>query len=412
MDNPGSEVSTVEDFPEEFLFSHISLLDLPVEIFFHICSFLDASTLVHNLGLVCKQFYEILKDDSFWKVKINRIWPNARYPLLPPDEDDELFWKLSCVTIEKQTNLWKNRDLVETFSLQNGHYGTVDAVLLINNGQTCITGGRDRLLICWSLTQPGEEPCDQLCSGLGHEGWIWNITSMDDVIYSSSWDKTIRSWDVTGNSLTPIKSHEMNVQGALLCMNSCPELHLLATGSSCRKVLIFDPRMEKSVARYSPHQAAVIQISMNSKYLVSASEDKTVSVWDVRAGAVMKTFLLAKDSFAMSMFMHNGLVYMGDSNSNIHVLEENNDFNILKSYKTEHTKGITAIHATAGSLMTASLDKTVRIWGATDPPQSIVDFECKHGDVANMHYLNEVLAASAENAIQIWRAKAVYQHQL
>ncbi|KAL6434699.1 hypothetical protein ACFW04_006201 [Cataglyphis niger] len=64
--------------------TQVSLLDLPVEIFLHICSFLKASTLVHSLSLVCKQFYLILKDDSLWKVRINHIWPDASYPLLRP----------------------------------------------------------------------------------------------------------------------------------------------------------------------------------------------------------------------------------------------------------------------------------------------------------------------------------------
>lgn len=54
------------------------------QIFLHICSFLEASTLVHSLSLVCKQFYLILKDDSLWKARINHIWPDASYPLLRP----------------------------------------------------------------------------------------------------------------------------------------------------------------------------------------------------------------------------------------------------------------------------------------------------------------------------------------
>lgn len=56
------------------------------QIFLHICSFLEASTLVHGLSLVCKQFYLILKDDSLWKARINHIWPDASYPLLRPGQ--------------------------------------------------------------------------------------------------------------------------------------------------------------------------------------------------------------------------------------------------------------------------------------------------------------------------------------
>lgn len=73
-----------EDDQSEKDGSQISLLDLPIEIFLHICSFLDAATLVHRLSLVCKQFYQILNDDSLWKERISQIWPNTIYPVLPP----------------------------------------------------------------------------------------------------------------------------------------------------------------------------------------------------------------------------------------------------------------------------------------------------------------------------------------
>ena len=54
------------------------------QIFLYICSFLDASTLVHSLSLVCKQFYQILNDNSLWKARIGQIWPDTGYPILPP----------------------------------------------------------------------------------------------------------------------------------------------------------------------------------------------------------------------------------------------------------------------------------------------------------------------------------------
>lgn len=78
--NENDQSDREEEEEEEF----ISLLDLPIEIFLHICSFLDAETLMHNLSLVCKQFYEVLNDDFFWKMRINQIFQNTGYPLLPP----------------------------------------------------------------------------------------------------------------------------------------------------------------------------------------------------------------------------------------------------------------------------------------------------------------------------------------
>lgn len=72
-------------------------------------------------------------------------------------------------------------------------------------------------------------------------------------------------------------------------MSSCPEQSLFATGSYLRTVFIFDSRSgEKPIRQYRPHGGAVIKLAMNSEYILSASEDKTVSVWDQRAGRIMK----------------------------------------------------------------------------------------------------------------------------
>jgi hypothetical protein len=62
----------------------IFLLCAAFQVFLHICSFLEASTLVHSLSLVCKQFYLILKDDSLWKKRINDMRKDDSYPFLSP----------------------------------------------------------------------------------------------------------------------------------------------------------------------------------------------------------------------------------------------------------------------------------------------------------------------------------------
>lgn len=47
-------------------------------------------------------------------------------------EDDELFWKLSCVALEKQTPLWKEESSLERLSLNNVQYSTIDSLLLMH----------------------------------------------------------------------------------------------------------------------------------------------------------------------------------------------------------------------------------------------------------------------------------------
>lgn len=59
-------------------FASVSLL----QIFLHICSYLDARCIAHSLSLVCKRFYEILSDTTLWKLRITKRW-GSKYPPVP-----------------------------------------------------------------------------------------------------------------------------------------------------------------------------------------------------------------------------------------------------------------------------------------------------------------------------------------
>ncbi|XP_034942477.1 F-box/WD repeat-containing protein 9-like [Chelonus insularis] len=385
----------------------INLTDLPLEIFLYICSFLDASTLVHRLSLVCKQFWYILKEDSMWKRKIHNVWPNSRYPILPPDRDEELFWKLACVAVERQAYLWRNMENIKSFPLEEGHYGCVDGLLLMNEGRLCISGGRDRLLVCWKLDTYVDKQKIQTYTGFGHDGWIRDITSLHGKIYSCSWDQRIHVWSVENTGIEPI--HRMALYrdstSALLCITSNEQTNLIATGSYCKTISVLDPRLsDPLVARYQPHQRAVLKITMNSQYIISGSEDRTVSIWDQRSQRTLESITVSTDSFPMSLCMYRRSVFIGDSGAYIHVLDTDN-YKIVKQYKTEHTKGITGIYASLGSIITSSLDSTVRISSPTDPPKQFTILKSPHGDIAGMDYLNDVLAVCGDSALQIWRPK-------
>ncbi|XP_076667010.1 F-box/WD repeat-containing protein 9 isoform X2 [Andrena cerasifolii] len=387
--------------------SRLSLLDLPVEIFLHVCSFLDASTLVHGLGLVCKQFHEILNDDSLWKVRISQIWPDSGYPILPPAEDDELFWKLSCVALEKQATLWKKEDSMEELLLSKAHYSTIDGLLLMHHGNICISGARDRSLVCWTLPTTETEKESVTCIDFAHDGWIWDLAAIDNTIYSCSWDNTVKAWTLTDTDLVHVKTYNMINSGALLCLATCPDLAVFATGSFCKSVLVFDSRSgDNPITKYQPHKRAVIRLAMNSDFILSASEDRTVSIWDQRAGKIMKNVTISQESFPMSMCMQRDMVYVGDGNAKLHILDPKKDFEPVKCYSTEHQKGINGVHVAPGCLITSSPDKTVRIYSPTDPPQHLVTLVSSYGEIASIDYSNDVLAVSGTEGIKIWRPKS------
>lgn len=77
------------------------------------------------------------------------------------------------------------------------------------NGQLCISGARDRTLVLWRLPND-ENKCPKSVSvDLAHDGWIWDLTSIDETIYSCSWDRTIKAWALSDAGLTHLTTYEM-----------------------------------------------------------------------------------------------------------------------------------------------------------------------------------------------------------
>lgn len=103
--------------------------------------------------------------------------------------------------------------------------------------------------------------------------------------YSSSWDHTVRTWDLVTTVLvdTRTSSH------ALLSLMQLPELHLLAAGTSARHITLMDPRVSAtrvSAMTLRGHTNAVVALARDpeSGYgLVSGSHDGTCRIWDVRS---------------------------------------------------------------------------------------------------------------------------------
>lgn len=87
----------------------------------------------------------------------------------------------------------------------------------------------------------------------------------------------------------------------------------------------------------------------------------------------------------MCMSMQRDMVYVGDSAAKLHVLNPKHEFEVVKSYTTEHTKRITGVHFTHGCLITSSIDKTVRISSPTDPPRTIATLTSEFGEIASVN---------------------------
>ncbi|XP_024880067.1 uncharacterized protein LOC112459927 [Temnothorax curvispinosus] len=81
---------------------------------------------------------------------------------------------------------------------------------------------------------------------------------------------------------------------------------------------------------------------MNAEYILSASLDETVSIWDQRTERIMRSITIPDEAIPTCMSMRrDNWVCVGDDKAKLHMLNLNNDIELVKSYSTEHTALIT-----------------------------------------------------------------------
>ncbi|EXJ78515.1 ribosome biogenesis protein ytm1 [Capronia coronata CBS 617.96] len=103
--------------------------------------------------------------------------------------------------------------------------------------------------------------------------------------YSSSWDQTVRTWDLVTASLVDTRP----ISSALLSIEHMPSLHLIAAGSISRVIKLIDPRVSAATVAamtLKGHKNSVVSLARdptNEYTLVSGSHDGTCRVWDVRS---------------------------------------------------------------------------------------------------------------------------------
>ena len=105
---------------------------------------------------------------------------------------------------------------------------------------------------------------------------------------------------------------------SLSCWNN-----FVAVGSGSGKVIILDATTGSQTAVLSGHRGLVMSVAFSSDgtLLVSGSHDKTVKLWDVQTGGVIKTFVHPKEVLSVSVSVDCSIVASGTVGGAVHLLD-------------------------------------------------------------------------------------------
>ncbi|MCJ1436097.1 ribosome biogenesis protein ytm1 [Xylographa pallens] len=122
------------------------------------------------------------------------------------------------------------------------------------------------------------------------------------VAYSTSWDHTLRTWDLPTASLVDTRT----TSHALLSLTALPELNLIAVGTSARHITLIDPRASATTIAAMTlrgHSNAVVALARDpdSAYgLLSGSHDGTCRIWDVRSSRSDKDGMVGESIYTIT----------------------------------------------------------------------------------------------------------------
>jgi len=166
----------------------------------------------------------------------------------------------------------------------------------------------------------------------GHTHTIQALLEWNGLLASSSYDTTIRLWDVDGNCVRVLQGHSYWVWCLALFQGR------LASGSLDKTVRLWDFESGACVAVLRGHEKWVRCLAEFGSFLVSGSLDKTLRFWNSR-GECMK--LLNFDNWPYSLAVWGNLLVVGQWKGKIE----------LVSAGGEHVKSSAIRSSNAGPLV-------------------------------------------------------------
>lgn len=206
------------------------------------------------------------------------------------------------------------------------HTGLVHAVTLAPDGKTLATAGFDGVAKLWDVGADGALKEKKALTG--HTGPVYGVAfhpTDPKLIATASQDKTARVWDATdGKMKLELKGHADIVSAIAYS----PDGKTIATGGADKAVKLWNPADGKELKALGAHDGGIyaVAFSPDGKVLATAGagKDNIIKLWDVPGQKELKA---------------------------------------IKGHEGPVTG---AVFADKDTLVTASMDRTVRVWAVAD----------------------------------------------
>ncbi|KAH3318457.1 hypothetical protein KXW17_009791 [Aspergillus fumigatus] len=221
-----------------------------------------------------------------------------------------------------------------------------------------------------------------------HDGPVWSLHVHPDgkSMVSGSADKSAKFWnfqvvqeEIPGTKRTTprlklVHTRTLKVADDILSLRFSPDARLLAVALLDNTVKVFFTDSLKLFLNLYGHKLPVLNmdISYDSKLIVTCSADKTVRLWGLDFGDCHKAFLAHEDSIMAVAFVPtnkegNGHNFFSASKDRVIKYWDGDKFEHIQKLQGHHGEiwALTVSHS-GEFIVSASHDKSIRIWQQTD----------------------------------------------
>lgn len=223
-----------------------------------------------------------------------------------------------------------------------------------------------------------------------HDGPTWSIHVHPDgkSMVSGSADKSAKFWnfqvvqeEIPGTKRTTprlklVHTRTLKVSDDILSLRFSPDARLLAVSLLDNTVKVFFTDSLKLFLNLYGHKLPVLNmdISFDSRLIVTCSADKTVRLWGLDFGDCHKSFLAHEDSIMAVAFVptnrdQNGHNFFSASKDRVIKYWDGDKFEHIQKLTGHHGEIWALTISRSGEfIVSASHDKSIRIWEQTDEP--------------------------------------------
>jgi len=260
-----------------------------------------------------------------------------------------------------------------------------------------------------NTTLPETILIDKISDYSGHNAAIYGLSksSGDDYFYSVGGEGWIVKWPITGSVTDGVLIGETG--GKLFSIATVSQNDLLIAGDIHGDLFWIDTNNKKILSRSAFHRGSVFDILvMNSSNLVTVSGDGYICLWDIGQRLPLLSKRLSNQG--LRCVVHDpetGNLFIGASDNNIYVLD-GLSFEQKYIIHQAHQNSIFALNHVSGiGLFSGGRDAHLKIW-------DLIDFTAKSDLPAHWYTINKILhipesnlivTASRDKTIRLWDAE-------